>query len=47
VDPAVVYPPFSVVAAQVARNRGMLLYVIDSASCPYSQIGKATEYCSV
>jgi putative cell wall-binding protein len=47
VDPAVVYPPFSVVAAQVARNRGMLLYLIDSAACPYSEIGKAAQYCGV
>jgi carboxypeptidase T len=44
-NPAVVYPPASVIATQVARNRGMLLYVIDSASCPYAVIGKSAQYC--
>jgi hypothetical protein len=44
--PAVVYPPSSIIAAQVARNRGMLLYVIDSAACPYAAIGKSAQYCA-
>ena len=43
--PTVVYPPSSIIAAQVARNRGMLLYVIDTAACPYAVIGKSAQYC--
>ena len=41
-----VYPPYSVVAAQTARNRGALLYLIDTAACPYRVINKAAQYCS-
>ena len=40
-----VYPPYSVVAKQTARNRGALLYLIDAAACPYAAIGKAAQYC--
>ena len=40
-----VYPPYSVVAAQTARNRGALLYLIDAAACPYASIGKGAQYC--
>jgi carboxypeptidase T len=39
------YPPYSVVPAQTARNRAMLLYAIDAAACPYEAIGKAAQYC--
>ena len=42
-----VYPPYSVVATQTARNRGALLYLIDAAACPYAVINKAAQYCSV
>jgi hypothetical protein len=41
-----VYPPYSVVATQTARNRGALLYLIDAAACPYRVIDKAAQYCS-
>ncbi len=41
-----VYPPYSVVATQTARNRGALLYLIYAAGCPYAVIGKAAQYCS-
>ena len=44
-DPAVIYPPYSIVAQQTARNRGMLLYLIDQAACPYTVVGKAAQYC--
>jgi hypothetical protein len=40
-----VYPPYSIVATQTARNRGALLYLIDAAACPYAVIGKAAQYC--
>jgi carboxypeptidase T len=40
-----VYPPYSVVPAQTARNRSALLYLIDMAACPYQVIGKAAQYC--
>ena len=40
------YPPYSVVPAQTAKNRGMLLYVINSAACPYTAIGKTAQYCA-
>jgi putative cell wall-binding protein len=42
---AMVYPPYSIVAAQTARNRGALLYLIDAAACPWAVIGKAAQYC--
>ena len=42
---AMVYPPYSIVAAQTARNRGALLYLIDAAGCPWAVIGKAAQYC--
>jgi carboxypeptidase T len=38
-------PPDEVIAAQVARNRGALLYLIDMAACPYAAIGKDATYC--
>jgi len=38
-------PPDEVIAAQTARNRGALLYLIDMAACPYAAIGKAASYC--
>jgi carboxypeptidase T len=39
------YPPYSVVPTQTARNRTMLLYVINTAACPYAAIGKTAQYC--
>jgi hypothetical protein len=44
-EPAVIYPPYSIVAQQTARNRGMLLYLIDQAACPYTVVGKSAQYC--
>jgi putative cell wall-binding protein len=41
-----VYPPYSIVATQTARNKGALLYLIQAAGCPYVIIGKAAQYCS-
>jgi putative cell wall-binding protein len=41
----IVYVPDEVIARQTARNRSALLYLIDSAGCPYAVIGKATQYC--
>ncbi|HEX5589383.1 MAG TPA: M14 family zinc carboxypeptidase [Candidatus Limnocylindrales bacterium] len=38
-------PPDEVIAAQTARNRGALLYLIDMAGCPYAAIGMAGAYC--
>jgi carboxypeptidase T len=38
-------PPDEVIAAQNARNRGALLYLIEMAGCPYAAIGKAGSYC--
>ena len=38
--------PYSVVPAQTSRNRGMLLYLINEAACPYAAIGKAAQYCA-
>ena len=43
---ASVYPPYSVVPAQTARNRDMLFYVINEAACAYATIGKAAQYCA-
>jgi hypothetical protein len=43
---AMVYPPYSVVPAQTARNRAALLYLIDQAGCPWATIGKAAQYCT-
>jgi putative cell wall-binding protein len=42
---AMVYPPYSIVAAQTSRNRAPLLYLIDAAGCPWATIGKAAQYC--
>lgn len=39
------YPPDEKIAAQVARNRSALLYIIDKADCPYSPIYKAQALC--
>jgi hypothetical protein len=38
-------PPDEVIAAQTARNRGALLYLIDLAACPYAAAGLAGAYC--
>ena len=38
-------PPDEVIAAQTARNREALLYLIEMANCPYAAIGKASTYC--
>ena len=38
-------PPDEVIAAQTARNRGALLYLIDLAACPYAAAGMASAYC--
>jgi carboxypeptidase T len=38
-------PPDERIAAQTARNRSALLYLIDLADCPYRAIGKAGAYC--
>lgn len=40
------YPPDEVIAAQTARNRSALLYLIDAAGCPWAAIGKASVYCT-
>ncbi len=40
------YPPASVIAAQTARNRDAVLYLLDNAGCPYATIGKAAERCT-
>lgn len=39
------YPPDEVIAAQTARNRSALLYLINVGACPWSQIGKAKADC--
>jgi carboxypeptidase T len=39
------YPPDEVIAAQTARNRTALFYLIQAAGCPYDAIGKAAQYC--
>jgi hypothetical protein len=38
------YSSDSIIAGQIARNRGALLYLIDAAGCPYAAIGKAAQY---
>jgi carboxypeptidase T len=38
-------PPDEVIAAQTARNRGALFYLIDMADCPWDAIGKSATYC--
>jgi hypothetical protein len=38
-------PPDEVIAAQTARNRSALLYLIDLASCPYVASGLPEVYC--
>ena len=40
------YPPASVIAAQTARNRDAVLYLLDNAGCPYATIGKAADRCT-
>jgi len=40
------YPPASVIAAQTARNRDAVLYLLEYAGCPYATIGKAPERCT-
>jgi carboxypeptidase T len=42
---SLVYPPWSVIPGQTARNRTALLYAINMAACPYAAIGKAAQYC--
>lgn len=39
------YPPDEVIAAQTARNRAAILYLIEKADCPYAVIGKQAQYC--
>jgi carboxypeptidase T len=39
------YPYYSAVPAQMARNRDMLLYVIDVAACPYAVVGLEATHC--
>jgi putative cell wall-binding protein len=39
------YPPDEYIASQVARNRGMMLYLVDMAGCPWAAIGKQGTYC--
>jgi hypothetical protein len=39
------YPPDEVIAAQTARNRSALLYLINVGACPWGQIGKARADC--
>jgi putative cell wall-binding protein/murein tripeptide amidase MpaA len=38
-------PPDEVIAAQTARNRRALLFLIDAAWCPWVTIGKQATYC--
>jgi len=40
------YPPASLIAAQTARNRDAVLYLLENAGCPYATIGKAAERCT-
>jgi hypothetical protein len=40
------YPPAAAIAAQTARNRDALLYLLANAGCPYAAIGKAAERCA-
>ncbi|GHJ47602.1 hypothetical protein Cs7R123_49440 [Catellatospora sp. TT07R-123] len=40
------YPPASVIPAETARNRDALLFLIESADCPYRVSGKETTYCT-
>jgi hypothetical protein len=39
------YPPDEVIAAQTARNREAVLYLIDLANCPQRAIGAMQLYC--
>ena len=41
------YPADERIAAQVARNRGALLYLIDVGGCPYRAIGQDKTQCGV
>ncbi len=40
------YPPGSAIAAQIARNRAAVLYLLTEAGCPYDVIGAAATYCT-
>jgi carboxypeptidase T len=40
------YPPATAIAAQTARNRDALLYLLANAACPYAAIGKAADRCA-
>lgn len=40
------YPGDEIIAAQTARNRDAILYLLDKADCPYEVIGKEGQYCS-
>jgi hypothetical protein len=40
------YPGDEIIAAQTARNRDAILYLLDKADCPYKVIGKEGQYCS-
>jgi carboxypeptidase T len=39
------YPPDEIIAAQTARNREAILYLIEKADCPYKAIGLEGKYC--
>lgn len=45
-NPPGFYPPASVIANEVARNRDSVLYLAEQADCPYRAIGKQAQYCS-
>jgi hypothetical protein len=40
------YPGDEIIPAETARNRASVLYLLDKAGCPYSVIGKQSQYCS-
>jgi carboxypeptidase T len=40
------YPRASVIAAQTLRNRAAVLYLLDSAGCPYAVIGQVAARCT-
>ncbi len=46
-DPSIgFYPPGTDIAAQTARNRGAVLYLLTQAGCPYEVIGAAEAHCT-
>jgi carboxypeptidase T len=40
------YPPGSDIAAQTARNRAAVLYLLEQAGCPYAASGTAAAHCT-